>query len=101
MVEGKKSLLFTRGSSSINLVICLPTGAEKEHINSLINSQALEAPALQGPVTISSWEIGSLKSQSELKGSNTLLSNVHYCKFPFVVAGCLIFFSYLHSTSEL
>lgn len=52
MIEGKKSLLFTRGSSSISLVIYLPTWAEKEHINSLINSQALEVLALQGPVTI-------------------------------------------------
>lgn len=56
-MEGKKPLLFTRGSSSTNLVIYLPTGAEKEHIKSLINSQALEAPALQGPVTIFSWRL--------------------------------------------
>lgn len=74
MMEVKKSLLFTGGSSSINLVIYLPTGAEQEHIKSSINSQALEAPALQGTVAIFSWEIGSIKSQSELKGSNTLLS---------------------------
>lgn len=95
-------LLFTRGSWSINLVIYLPTGAEKEHINSLINSQAVEAPALQGSGPIFLWEIGSIKSQSELKGSSALLSNVHYYyyKFPLCSSWMPYFFSVTCTTPQ-